>query len=266
MLDALRLLLDHPSLSGHQREQVLMRRLHPGHPTIVHTRQSKSPTDTPGPINSDLNAYRRFPSSGSPPRPAARRKSEITNCTASALYSGTNFRRVLRDPASPELVREDVQAGAREVGRQTGAALEPQAAAGQRVLLEPGQCLSHRHYGQLLARVSESRNSSSSSASVGYMANPRPAASLNTYPECIQPRSTDMPYAASSCSNRSYRPPGEVLSSKLGKEFPVGDAPLRVLLQLPDLVGERRLMLASTSAWGTGRPSTKPESSSGCTC
>ena len=199
MLDALRLLLDHPSLSGHQREQVLMRRLHPGHPTIVHTRQSKSPTDTPGPINSDLNAYRRFPSSGSPPRPAARRKSEITNCTASALYSGTNFRRVLRDPASPELVREDVQAGAREVGRQTGAALEPQAAAGQRVLLEPGQCLSHRHYGQLLARVSESRNSSSSSASVGYMANPRPAASLNTYPECIQPRSTDMPYAASSC-------------------------------------------------------------------
>jgi len=60
--------------------------------------------------------------------------------------------------------------------------------------------------------------------------------------------------------------PGEVLSSKLGKEFPVGDAPLQVLLQLPDLVGERRLMLASTSAWGTGRPSTKPESSSGCTC
>ena len=47
LLDPLRLTLDHPRLRGHQREQLLTRRLHPRHPTIVHTRQSKARTDTP---------------------------------------------------------------------------------------------------------------------------------------------------------------------------------------------------------------------------
>ena len=57
LLDPLRLLPDYSGLGSHQRKQPFPRRLLPRHPTIVHTRRSKSRTDTPTTIKSYVNAY-----------------------------------------------------------------------------------------------------------------------------------------------------------------------------------------------------------------
>gem|GEM_PF-6133568 len=85
-----RLLLNQPGPSGDHREQLLARRLlQPGHPTIVHTRQTKS-RPTRRPINPNLNCHDQGPP------PAAHLRGTVRPSTARA---GSPWRR--RHPRTP---------------------------------------------------------------------------------------------------------------------------------------------------------------------